>query len=194
MTLVEIVTMLRSHDVLLTACGDRLRVNAPAGVVSDEMRQAMRQHKQALLALLAQPAPAHDAPTTAPSTQEMCPHPAPLTLCYPCVVCGSTGRWDDCGVWRCRRCWSAPLTDAARLATQREQARLTAQAWEGRPQERPAKLREPGLGPILPPCTTCGALRYWHDHDADSWHCWTCTPPAPRRPPPAVTTVQEGVL
>jgi hypothetical protein len=43
--------------------------------------------------------------------------------------------------------------------------------------ERPVKPRDPRLGPILPPCATCGDLRYWHDHDADSWHCWTCTPP-----------------
>ena len=60
--------------------------------------------------------------------------------------------------------------------------------------ERPAKPRDPRLGPILPPCATCGALRYWHDHDADIWHCWTCTPPAPRRPPPTVKTVQAGAL
>jgi hypothetical protein len=66
MTLVEIVTMLRSHDVLLTACGDRLRVDAPAGVVSDEMRQAIHQHKAALLALLTPerriPLPRYPAP------------------------------------------------------------------------------------------------------------------------------------
>jgi hypothetical protein len=66
MTLMEIVTMLRSHDVLLTACGDRLRVDAPAGVVSDEMRQAIHQHKAALLAMLTPerriPLPRYPAP------------------------------------------------------------------------------------------------------------------------------------
>jgi hypothetical protein len=77
MTPVEIVTTLRSHDVILTACGDRLRVDAPEGVLSEEMRQAICQHKTALLALLAQPAPAHDAAATALSPQEACPHPAP---------------------------------------------------------------------------------------------------------------------
>jgi hypothetical protein len=58
--------------------------------------------------------------------------------------------------------------------------------------ERPAKPRDPRLGPILPPCV-CGELRYWHDHDADSWHCWTCTPP-PQRPSPAAALPEEGVL
>jgi hypothetical protein len=58
--------------------------------------------------------------------------------------------------------------------------------------KRSVKPRDSRLGPILPPCATCGDLRYWHDHDADTWRCWTCTPPAPRRHPSAVMTVQEG--
>ena len=52
MTPVELLTKLRSHDVILTACGDRVRVDAPAGVLSDAMHQAIRQHKAALLAML----------------------------------------------------------------------------------------------------------------------------------------------
>ena len=44
----------------------------PKGVLTDDVRQAIRQHKQALLALLAQPAPAPDAAATAPSTPEVC--------------------------------------------------------------------------------------------------------------------------
>jgi TubC N-terminal docking domain len=52
MTPVELVTTLRCDDVILTACGDRLRVDAPEGVLSDELRQAIRQHKAALLAML----------------------------------------------------------------------------------------------------------------------------------------------
>ena len=31
--------------------------------------------------------------------------PAPLTPHYPCVVCTSTDRWPDRGIWRCRQCW-----------------------------------------------------------------------------------------
>jgi hypothetical protein len=42
---------------------------------------------------------------------------------------------------------------------------------------RPMKPRDPRLGPIWPRCATCGDLRYWHDHAAATWHCWTCTPP-----------------
>jgi hypothetical protein len=82
--------------------------------------------------------------------------------------------------------FGAAVTHEARPPTGRPARRAA--------RERPAKPRDPRLGPILPPCATCGALRYWHDHNADLWHCWTCRPPAPRRPPPAVTTVQEGAL
>jgi len=31
--------------------------------------------------------------------------PQPLSPDYPCTVCGSTGRWQDRNVWRCRHCW-----------------------------------------------------------------------------------------
>ena len=31
--------------------------------------------------------------------------PEPLKQYYPCVVCGSTERWNDYGVWRCLACW-----------------------------------------------------------------------------------------
>jgi len=29
----------------------------------------------------------------------------PLSADYPCTVCGSTDRWQDHGVWRCKACW-----------------------------------------------------------------------------------------
>jgi hypothetical protein len=38
----------------------------------------------------------------------------PLTEHYPCTVCGSTDRWLDVDVWRCKACWPTPLTAAAR--------------------------------------------------------------------------------
>jgi hypothetical protein len=74
------MTTLRSHDVILTTCGDQLRVDAPEGVLSDEMRQAIRHHKAALLAWLAQRAPAHDAAATALCTLEMGTHQAHVPL------------------------------------------------------------------------------------------------------------------
>jgi len=32
----------------------------------------------------------------------------PLTPHYPCIVCASTNRWDDHGIWRCLACWPSP--------------------------------------------------------------------------------------
>jgi hypothetical protein len=61
-------------------------------------------------------------------------------------------------------------------------------------QERLVKPRDPRLGPILPPCATCGDFRYWHEHETDQWHCWTCTPPPLRRPSLAATLPENGAL
>ncbi len=52
MTATELLTTLRDLGVTLTPGGDQLRVDAPAGVLTDELRQAMRTHKAALLDLV----------------------------------------------------------------------------------------------------------------------------------------------
>src|SRR5205085_2244504 len=85
MTAAILLDELRTKGVHLTVEGEHLAVDAPKNVLNDDVRQAIRQHKQELLALLA--------------------YPAPLTPHYPCVVCGNTDRWEDRGIWRCRRCW-----------------------------------------------------------------------------------------
>jgi len=52
MTATELLTTLRHLGVTLAPDGDQLRVDAPAGVLTDELRQAMRTHKAALLDLV----------------------------------------------------------------------------------------------------------------------------------------------
>lgn len=52
MTATQILDDLRGRAVALTSNGDRLKVDAPAGVLTDEDRQAIRDHKAELLALL----------------------------------------------------------------------------------------------------------------------------------------------
>jgi hypothetical protein len=49
---VELLAALNARAVRLTAVGDRLRVDAPAGTLTAADRQALAQHKAALLALL----------------------------------------------------------------------------------------------------------------------------------------------
>jgi hypothetical protein len=99
---------------------------------------------------------------------------------FPCVVCGAQDRWNDHGVWRCRQCWPEPLTQAARRVEEREQARLAVKSQAQRPSASRPKPRDPRLGPLLPPCPACGELQHWRDHDAKTWRCWTCAPPALR--------------
>ena len=96
MTATRLLDALRTKGVQLTVEGDQLAIDAPKGVLTDDVRQAIRTQKAALLALLAQPAPAHDTPATAPSTQEACTHPehfpptatdGPLRQCAACPYC-----------------------------------------------------------------------------------------------------------
>jgi TubC N-terminal docking domain len=52
MTALELLTVLRGLHITLTPRGDRLRVDAPQGVLTDELRQAIRTQKGELLALV----------------------------------------------------------------------------------------------------------------------------------------------
>ena len=52
MTLDELIATLQAHHILLAAIGDRLKVDAPAGTLTAELRDALAQHKTALLARL----------------------------------------------------------------------------------------------------------------------------------------------
>ena len=94
--------------------GDTLRVHDPQHVLTDDLRQAIRQHKAALLGLLAQPAPANDATATAPSPQEVCPqqeHVSPLPPPYADSPRGAPFRPGQ-QVWLYRWDTHAPRFDA----------------------------------------------------------------------------------
>jgi hypothetical protein len=73
MTATALLAALRTKCVHLTIAGEHIAVDAPKGVLTDDVRQTIRQYKQELLALLSQPMPAHDAAATASSPQEVCP-------------------------------------------------------------------------------------------------------------------------
>ena len=80
MTPGELVTALHTAGCRLIPEGEHLRVQDPQHALTDDLRQAIRQHKAALLALLAQPAPANDAAATVPSTPGEC---APIRSTFP---------------------------------------------------------------------------------------------------------------
>lgn len=52
MTPQALLSRLAALNVTLTSAGDRLRVEAPAGALTDELRAALAEHKAALLDLL----------------------------------------------------------------------------------------------------------------------------------------------
>ena len=74
MTAVEVLQTLQARDIQLMVEGDLLHYDAPEDAITDEVLTLLRQHKGALLALLAQPAPANDATATEPSPQEAFAH------------------------------------------------------------------------------------------------------------------------
>jgi hypothetical protein len=48
----ELLTELSQRDVILSAVNDKLRIDAPKGVLTFELRQALTEHKTALMELL----------------------------------------------------------------------------------------------------------------------------------------------
>jgi TubC N-terminal docking domain len=106
MTPVELVTALHTVGCQIIPEGEHLRVQNPQHALTDELRQAIREHKAALLALLAQSAPAHAA-AIAPSPQEACTHQEHVFLPPPPYPGSPVGapfrpghqvwlyRWDD---------------------------------------------------------------------------------------------------
>src|SRR5262245_8589951 len=70
----ELLQILTAAGCRLLLEGSALRVQDPQHALTDALRQAIRQHKENLLSMLAQAAAAGDAPATAPSTPELCTH------------------------------------------------------------------------------------------------------------------------
>lgn len=67
MTAVELLAELKKLGVLLTCDGEALRIKAPAGVLTPDLKAALAEHKAALLAQLAAgagPTPAAQTPPT----------------------------------------------------------------------------------------------------------------------------------
>jgi hypothetical protein len=59
----ELITELSKQGVILEAENDGLRIDAPKGVLTSELRQSLTEQKQAILTLLSQPSPIGAAPT-----------------------------------------------------------------------------------------------------------------------------------
>lgn len=90
MTPEGILEELKMSGAHVEAVGDKLRCRAPVGVLTPELRQAMAEHKPALLRLLS--SPAADAPSELPcpvcGASEWRDTPDGGRWCMPCVVAG----------------------------------------------------------------------------------------------------------
>jgi hypothetical protein len=107
MTVGKILHTLQARDIQLRVEGDQVRYDAPEDAITDEVLTLLRQHKAALLTMLAQRASAHDAAAAAPSPKEACPrqeHLSPPPPPYPGRPVGAPFRpghrvwlyrWDD---------------------------------------------------------------------------------------------------
>ena len=65
MTPDELIATLQARGISLAANGDRLKVDAPAGTLTAELRDALAQHKAALIARLMDGSAAHSNQDTA---------------------------------------------------------------------------------------------------------------------------------
>jgi hypothetical protein len=108
MTALTLFQRLHELGVIMTPLPDgTVRCHAPKGVLTPALLDEIRQHRQELLALLTQSAPAHDTAATEPSPQEVCTqleHVSPSPPPYPGSPTGAPFRpghqvwlyrWDD---------------------------------------------------------------------------------------------------
>lgn len=86
MTAQAVLERLRSLGARVSLAGDKVRVEAPAGVLTDDLRRELIEHKAELVRLLR---PAPDLPPPA------------------CDRCGGTLFWQSIayGPWTCARCY-----------------------------------------------------------------------------------------
>jgi hypothetical protein len=77
MTLSELISLLDYLDVRLSVCEDRLDYDAPNGVLTDKIMAALREHKAALIALLARAESDHASDIDAQVTYQLQAKPLP---------------------------------------------------------------------------------------------------------------------
>ncbi len=89
----DLVREARERGVELNVDGERLLIRAPAGVLDDELRAALKTHKPAILQILSGPRLDQDG--------------RPLDQC---CACGSPGWWtsDTSPGWHCSHCVPRP--------------------------------------------------------------------------------------
>jgi hypothetical protein len=100
MTPVDLLQELRTLGVILTLSRDRrMHYKAPQGVITAELFDAMRTHRETLIELI-------EHREERPTVEAQDPQPgADLSEIPPCALCSGNNRWDDHGILRCVACY-----------------------------------------------------------------------------------------
>jgi TubC N-terminal docking domain len=175
MNAVELITELRSLGVALEAEGDRLRIEAPKGAVTPELREALTASKDEVIRLLA----LRRQSVTVSESVGPCPHcGSPLLVSsHPlkdeiCVQCPTRPnilkfikiRGDESTPMLCSDCATMPAFITGRCPECIQRLLLC-------PDEA---------------CEKCGSSRYWRHRANENqppgfkWYCARCTLPSTR--------------
>ncbi len=103
MTTLELLSDLQNLDIHLERAGDKLRVDAPKGALTPELRAILLEQKAALLALLSGP------PSCSEETEQAHPEDVSVAaeIVTACCVCGAeVERYSDQGVAYCLQHWT----------------------------------------------------------------------------------------
>ena len=187
MTAVELITELRERGVLIETNGERLRIDAPKGTVTPELREALVLHKAEVLVLLDSSQLAETARCIQADFRHRgvlvsenvgpCPHCQKPLLIY--------SHPDDDSVWVECPSGRERLFKVLRRAEDETTPALCSDC-----EQKPAFIT--GRCPeciqrlmLCPddPCEKCGGLRYWR-HRANktqpagfAWYCGLCCKP-----------------
>src|SRR5579884_3116755 len=104
MTTLELLNDLQARDIHLECVGDKLRVNAPSGAVTPELRAEMVAQKAALLELLA--LESAQSPTEGPMPAEEVQDATAPNISSECMRCGApVESYSEDGYAYCNEHW-----------------------------------------------------------------------------------------
>jgi hypothetical protein len=110
----EVLARCKALDIHLTANGDNLRCDAPTGVLTDDLRALIRDHKAVILAELAAPAVTGETCTTCAETSGACVPWADMCAWGHGAAWERPAAWG--GGWVCAVCHPAPAGISVQIA------------------------------------------------------------------------------
>jgi len=91
MNAAQILSYVRQKKVVLIADGDRIKYKAPSGIMTPELAETIRTHRQEILGILTQDRESESSPSYAK------PRDNQNILLGDCDLCPAAGYWDYMG-------------------------------------------------------------------------------------------------